>query len=460
MAFSELVRRHVDLVYFTAMRLMGDADAAKDVTQAVFLALARKPSELAKHPVLSGWLHCTARNLSAKNVRSEVRRKAREQEAAAMNEVLSGPVESTWAEIEPHLDAALGELNPAERDAVMLRYFERKSASEMAGVLEISSDAAQKRVSRGVERMRDYFARRGVVVGANGLILAVGAHATPAAPAGLVATISGAAFAGGTGLASVSGGIATTAKILAMTTLKRTLVTTIIAVLTGVAVYEARQTAQLRTQLEVFSQRQAVPELPSEQVITANKSNASNSERLRELLRLRGEVALLRRQQRELEQALATRSGLPQSTMQRALDVPSRANARAPFQIQLVTDETAQDAEPMTNNAHGANPETLYVQKTPLLDHTVISTATVGVNPQSGSPEINVEFSDLGKELFATVTRENLNKRFAMVLNGRLYSAPVIRSEIAGGKAQISGDFSESEARELAAAINEAIQNR
>ena len=114
----------------------------------------------------------------------------------------------------------------------------------------------------------------------------------------------------------------------------------------------------------------------------------------------------------------------------------------------------------MTNNASGAGGETLHVQKTPLMDYTAIRSATVERDASSGDPEINVELSDVGKELFAAVTKENINKRLAIVLDGHLYLAPVIRSEISDGKVQITGHFTEEEASELAAKINAAIGNQ
>src|SRR6185295_10130767 len=131
-AIGELVRRHVDFVYSAARRMVRDPHLAEDVTQAVFVALTKSAGQLADHPVLSGWLHRTAQNIAAQTVRTIERRRAREQEAVAMNELLSGGSEVSWEHIAPHLDAALVELDEPDRNALLLRYFERKSAREMA----------------------------------------------------------------------------------------------------------------------------------------------------------------------------------------------------------------------------------------------------------------------------------------------------------------------------------------
>jgi RNA polymerase sigma factor (sigma-70 family) len=230
-AFTEIVRRHLDLVYSAALRMVRDAQLAEDVTQGVFMAVAQNARQLIVRPVLSGWLHRTTQNLAANAVRSDVRRRAREQEAAAMNELLANESDAVWEHIAPHLDTALGELSEADRDALMLRYFERKSAQEMAEVLGVSDEAAQKRVSRAVERLREFFAKRGVTVGATGLVVVISANAVQAAPVGLAVTISTAAIAGTTIPATAS---AATIKTIAMTTLQKVLITaTIIAV--GVA---------------------------------------------------------------------------------------------------------------------------------------------------------------------------------------------------------------------------------
>lgn len=300
-AFAELVRRYIDLVHSAARRMVGDAHLAEDVTQATFLALAKNAPQLTERPVLAGWLHRTAQNIAAQTVRTDVRRRAREQEAAAMNELLAASPEADWEQIAPHLDAALGDLTEPERDAVMLCYFQRQSARDMAQTLGISDEAAQKRVNRAVDRLREYFAKRGVSVGASGLAVAISAHAVQAAPVGLALTISTAAAMTGTTLATTA--IVTATKAIAMTALKKTVIATTIAVLAGAGIYEARQASELRGQNQTLQQQQVLlterlQNLESENKASANqlalvKENQNRTNNLNELLRLRAEAARL-----------------------------------------------------------------------------------------------------------------------------------------------------------------------
>src|SRR6185436_15762324 len=195
--------------------MVRDAQLAEDVTQGVFTAFAQNARQLPHRPVLSGWLHRTTQNLAANAVRTEVRRRAREQEAAAMNEWFATEPDGVWEHVEPHLDAALGALSEADRDALLLRYFERKSAQEIAQVLGVSEEAAQKRVSRAVERLREFFAKRGITVGASGLVVTISANTIQAAPVGLSAGIAATAAVAGTAVATT----------IVMTTLQKTFMT-------------------------------------------------------------------------------------------------------------------------------------------------------------------------------------------------------------------------------------------
>lgn len=313
-AFAELVRRHVDFVFSAALRMVRDAHLAQDVTQAVFVALAQNAPRLLGRLALSGWLHLTARNLAAKTVRSEVRRRAREQEAAAMNELLSAEPDAVWEHIAPELDAALGELDETDRDALLLRYFERKSAREMAQTLNVSDEAAQKRVNRAVERLRKFFAARGVTVGASGLAAVISTNAVQAAPAGLAATVSAAAALAGATLTPAA--TATVTNTLAMTILQKTIIGATLAVAVGTGLYEARHNSKLRDQLKVLQQQQAplteqIQQLQRERDDATNRlaslagGVATNQKDNSELLRLRGMAGLARRAMAESEQLRA-----------------------------------------------------------------------------------------------------------------------------------------------------------
>jgi RNA polymerase sigma factor (sigma-70 family) len=253
-AFAELVRRYVDFTYSAALRMVRDRHLAEDVTQGVFVALAKSAPQLTDRPVLSGWLHRTAQNIAAQTVRTIERRRAREQEAVVMNELLSSQSETSWEAVAPHLDAALGELNDADRDALLLRYFEKKSATEMAGILGVSSEAAQKRVSRAVERLREFFSKRNVTIGASGLVALISANAVQSAPVGLAAVISAAAVVGTT--VTTSTAIAIT-KTIAMTTLQKTFITVTVAALAGAGIYQSRQAAKARAEVQELQQQQA-----------------------------------------------------------------------------------------------------------------------------------------------------------------------------------------------------------
>jgi RNA polymerase sigma factor (sigma-70 family) len=317
-AFAELVRRHVDLVHSAAVRMVRDAHLAEDVTQGVFLALAHQAGQLADRPVLSGWLHRTAQNLAANTVRADVRRRVREQEAAIMNELSAPAPDASWEEIAPQLDAALGELTETDRDAVLLRYFERKSAREMAGLLGLSDEAAQKRVNRAVERLRDHFAKRKVTIGTGGLAVVLSANAVQAAPAGLAATITTAAALAGTAAGTATALVAV--QTIVMTTLQKTIITAAFAVAAGAGIYEAHQVAQLRAQNQALQQTQTPPaglvqQLQTERDEATNRLAALVAENARlksgrdaaELLQLRGEVGRLRLAMNDLPAARIAR---------------------------------------------------------------------------------------------------------------------------------------------------------
>lgn len=297
-AFTELVRRHVDFVYSAARRMVADPHLAEDVTQGVFVAVAENARQLTDHAVLSGWLHRTAQNIAAQTMRTINRRRAREQEAFAMNELLGSEGDASWEQIAPELDAALGDLSEPDRDALFLRYFQRKSAREMAQTLGVSDEAAQKRVNRAVERLRELFLKRGVTVGASGLVVVISTNAVQAAPLSLAVTITTSAAV-------------TTLAIATHTTMhwinfKSVAAILVAAITAGTITHLVQQQGadRLRSENQDLASLNLALRKERDAALSASRTNDTDPEQLRkeksELLRLRGEVGVLRREASEL----------------------------------------------------------------------------------------------------------------------------------------------------------------
>jgi RNA polymerase sigma factor (sigma-70 family) len=232
-AFAALVRRHINLVYSTALRSVGSAHAAEEISQAVFIILARKAKSLGAKTILAGWLHQTTRLTAANFLRGEIRRQKREQEAY-MQSILNEPGENVWPQIAPLLDDALGKLGERDRNALVLRFLENKSLAEVGTALGASEDAAKMRVHRALEKLRKLFGKRGVALSATLIAGAVSTSSVQAAPVGLAATISTVAItkgaaAGGSTLTLVKGAL----KIMAWTKMKITAITVVGVLLVG-----------------------------------------------------------------------------------------------------------------------------------------------------------------------------------------------------------------------------------
>jgi RNA polymerase sigma factor (sigma-70 family) len=238
-AFATLVTRHANLVYSVAMRQVGNPHEAEDITQAVFIILAQKAAQLRQGKALSSWLFQATRLTANNFVRSECRRHRREEEAQVQS-ILNEPESAVWARIAPLLDIAVGGLREKDRQAILLRFYEGRNLREVGILLGASEDAAEKRVSRALEKLRKFFARRGINSTTATIAGAISANSVQAAPVALVKAVTAVAIAkgaaaSGSTLINVKGAV----KLMAWTKMKMA------AVAGGVILLAAGTTALL-----------------------------------------------------------------------------------------------------------------------------------------------------------------------------------------------------------------------
>jgi RNA polymerase sigma factor (sigma-70 family) len=316
-AFRGLVEGHVGLVYSAALRMVcGDATLARDVTQMVFTDLARNARTLPADLLLSGWLYRHTTFTASKLLRAESRRRTREKEAAEMN--AQDEPEPIWEQIMPLLDGAICSLSARDRDAVVMRFFDKQDFRSLAATLELSEDAAQKRVSRALEKLRRYFQRRGVAVSTVALSGVIAAHGVSAVPATLASAVAGNALA-------QAGAAATPFLIsLIMAKIKTIAVSAVVvAAVTTPLVLQHNSISRLRSenqrlQQQIAAQTEPAPAIPAVAAVGPTDN--------RELLQLRAEVARLRREQADLAKVQASNKPLRAASVQ-----PSAPQAQEPL---------------------------------------------------------------------------------------------------------------------------------
>lgn len=161
-AFETLVSRYVNLVYSTALRQARDPHLAEEITQAVFIILARKADSLSASTILPSWLHRTAVYTTCDILKTQRRRAQREQEAHMRSKIESAVPDPTWELISPLLDEALVQLGEKDRQAVLLHFFQKRTFGEVGDLLGMSEDTARKRTTRALEKLRKIFSKHGV----------------------------------------------------------------------------------------------------------------------------------------------------------------------------------------------------------------------------------------------------------------------------------------------------------
>lgn len=310
-AFAELVRRHMNLVFAAAIRqLSGDRQAAEDVTQQVFVELSRQAGKLRKHPCLTGWLYTTSRRMAMDWSRRERRRQRRERSSMERDHTQLSPdlleMGKRWEELAPVLDEAMFDLRERDRLAILLRHFERKPLSEVGARLGLSDNAARMRVERALEKLREVLKRRGVLIepAALGTLLASMA-AAPASHAMSVPLMAAAASAAGTALAMAAvGSEFGTFGFMSAIKMKFTAGAILVAVAGTHWFLQHQELSRLRTvnrQLSTASRpasdSPALPEIRHE--AGEDRTALTDAER-QELLKLRGEIGLLKKELRSV----------------------------------------------------------------------------------------------------------------------------------------------------------------
>ncbi len=279
-AFTELVSRHVGLVYAAALRQVGGAThRAQDVAQTVFVALAHQAGPLSRRSEIVGWLYTSTHHVAAKLKRTEQRRALREEEAHAMNEINADDgAAADWERLRPVLDEALHGLSNADREAILLRYFQNRRLAEVGRRLGLSEDAARMRVDRALNKLQVVLGRRGITSTTTALGVVLANPLLTAAPEGMAASVTNTALAG-VAVGAGAGSAATAATIFMNA--KTTLVAVAAVLAIGFSLYEF---SALRREREAAAGAQAE--------LQAARQRAAEADR--QMVTLRGEVEAAR----------------------------------------------------------------------------------------------------------------------------------------------------------------------
>ncbi len=307
-AFAEVVRRHLPLVYSAALRqLSGAAARAEDVAQQVFIDLARKAAAVARRNEIVAWLYTSTHYAAAKLKRAEARRQRREQEAQRMQEFTPSSAPSPeWEQLRPVLDEAMQALPERDREVLLLRFFQGQRLADIGGRFGCSEDAVRMRVDRALDKLRVRLARHEITSTAAALGLLLANQPVVAVPAGLAASVTGAAVAG----SAAGGGLAFLA-LMSATKMQWAVGGLLLAGVITTAVWQESAAARLREEWEVHRDQE-------QRLGTLREENRALRAEAADFARWRvdeGELAKLR-QNREVRAARTRAAQVPVATWQ------------------------------------------------------------------------------------------------------------------------------------------------
>jgi len=194
-AFRRLVDAHIDLVYSAALRQIRDHALADDITQTVFITLARNANRITPGVPLEAWLLKTTHYAACDARRRRDRRLHHERKAHLMNPPSSpASPDDDPDPIAKHLDDALMQLRDTDRTILILRFMRSMSLKEVGAATGLAENTAGKRIARALEKLRDAFARKNVALPAAAIPAALAAATLNRAPEALAATVSQAAL--------------------------------------------------------------------------------------------------------------------------------------------------------------------------------------------------------------------------------------------------------------------------
>jgi RNA polymerase sigma factor (sigma-70 family) len=324
-AFSNLVARHMNLVYSAAMRQAESSDAAADIAQRVFIGLAANARSLAARlsieASIAGWLCRCTRNVASNLSRDDFRRRSREKQAMEHYHSMAQPA-ADWERIWPILDDAMCQLGRPDFDALVLRYFNNQNLRDVGVALGVSDDAAQKRIARSLDKLRELLIQRGLPASSASLAAALSANAVQMAPAGMALSASSAAVFGANAVRAA--GAAAAVENIMMTTFQKTMAVVATAAIVGAGIFQSVRASRLREENQELLSRQAplaarARQLESERDVASQQLAAVRGEKDRlnadtaELLRLRGEVSRLKLEASKRDSAAKSTPGRDES---------------------------------------------------------------------------------------------------------------------------------------------------